>query len=263
MRLITFTPKTAPTSAPRVGALLPGNRSVLNFAVAVDASADVPLLTWFDLDDEWLPKAKQIHDALAKSAERVETLPRGSVVPAADVLIGPPVPRPGKIICIGLNYKDHAAESNMPVPTSPITFSKYVTSVTGPGQPIALRYPEVGQRDLRLPYRPQRPRRGELRAREPRLASTRTPSNARPARAGRVTPEGQRPRRSGAAAVCELLVRTSSCRYPSGLPDVAGRLPASPVTLERGTVHDLDPGGRRHRPFVRRLDLSIRMATFG
>jgi len=36
---------------------------------------------------------------------------------------------------------------------------------------------------------------------------------------------------------------------------VAGRLPASPVTLERGTVHDLDPGGRRHRPFVRRLDL--------
>ncbi len=59
MRLITFTPKTAPTSAPRVGALLPGNRSVLNFAVAVDASADVPLLTWFDLDDEWLPKASR------------------------------------------------------------------------------------------------------------------------------------------------------------------------------------------------------------
>jgi 2-keto-4-pentenoate hydratase/2-oxohepta-3-ene-1,7-dioic acid hydratase in catechol pathway len=138
MRLVTFTPKTAPTSAPRVGALLPGDRSVLNFAVAVDASADVPLLTWFDLDDEWLPKARQIHEALVKSAERTETLPRGSVVPAADVLIGPPIPRPGKIICIGLNYKDHAAESNMPVPSSPITFSKYVTSVTGPGQPIAL-----------------------------------------------------------------------------------------------------------------------------
>src|SRR6478736_3317980 len=143
MRLVTFTPKTAPTSTPRVGALLPGNRSVLNFAVAVDASADLPLLAWFDLDDEWLPKAKQIHDALTKSAERVETLPRGSVVPAADVLIGPPVPRPGKIICIGLNYKDHAAESNMPVPTSPITFSKYVTSVIGPDRPV--RLPAVSQ----------------------------------------------------------------------------------------------------------------------
>ena len=45
---------------------------------------------------------------------------------------------PSKLVCVGLNYKDHAAESNMPVPTSPITFSKYVTSVTGPGQPIAL-----------------------------------------------------------------------------------------------------------------------------
>ena len=41
-----------------------------------------------------------------------------------------PVPRPGKIICVGLNYRDHAAESNMPVPSSPVTFSKYVTSVT-------------------------------------------------------------------------------------------------------------------------------------
>src|SRR4029079_7102252 len=111
MRLITFTHKTAPTSTPRVGALLPDNRSVLNFAVAVDASADVPLLAWFDLDDEWLPKAPQIHDALAKSAERVETLPRGSVIPAADVLIGPPVPRPGTVICIGPHINDHPPQT--------------------------------------------------------------------------------------------------------------------------------------------------------
>ena len=92
---------------------MPDEKTVLNFAVAVDASADVPLLAWFDLDDEWLTKARQIHDALAKSTERAETLPRGSVLQRDDVVIGPPVPRPGKIICIGLNYKDHAAESNM------------------------------------------------------------------------------------------------------------------------------------------------------
>ena len=143
MRLITFTPKTAPTSAPRAGALLPDEKTVLNFAVAVDASADVPLLAWFDLDDEWLTKARQIHDSLAKSAARAETLPRGSVLQRDDVVIGPPVPRPGKIICIGLNYKDHAAESNMPVPKSPISFSKYVTSVIGPDRPI--RLPAVSQ----------------------------------------------------------------------------------------------------------------------
>ena len=138
MRLITFTPKTAPTSAPRAGALLPGDDSVLNFPVAVDASADVPLLSWFDLDDEWLAKVRHIHDALARNVARTETLPRGSVLRRDDVVIGPPVPRPGKLICVGLNYRDHAAESGMDVPTSPITFSKYVTSVTGPGQPVRL-----------------------------------------------------------------------------------------------------------------------------
>ena len=36
---------------------MPDEKTVLNFAVAVDASADVPLLAWFDLDDEWLKKA--------------------------------------------------------------------------------------------------------------------------------------------------------------------------------------------------------------
>jgi 2-keto-4-pentenoate hydratase/2-oxohepta-3-ene-1,7-dioic acid hydratase in catechol pathway len=138
MRIITFTPKSAPTSSPRVGALLPNDTSVLNFAVAVDASADVPLLTWFDLGDEWLPKARQIHDQLAKNAARVETLPRGSVLPLADLVLGAPVPRPGKIVCVGLNYRDHAAESNMPVPQSPVTFSKYVTAVAAPGAPIRL-----------------------------------------------------------------------------------------------------------------------------
>lgn len=138
MRIVTFTPKSAPTSAPRAGALLPGDEFVLNFAQAVDASADVPLMTWFDLDDEWLPKARQIHDQLVRNMARTETLPRGSVLPRTDVRLGPPVPRPGKLICVGLNYRDHAAESNMAVPKAPVTFSKYVTSVTGPGTPIVL-----------------------------------------------------------------------------------------------------------------------------
>jgi 2-keto-4-pentenoate hydratase/2-oxohepta-3-ene-1,7-dioic acid hydratase in catechol pathway len=138
MRLVTFTPKTAPTSAPRAGALLPGDQSVLNFAVAVDASADVPLPAWLDLDDEWLVKVGHIHESLIKNAARAETLPRGAVLPTADVVLGPPVPRPGKIVCVGLNYRDHAAESKMAVPASPVTFSKYVTSIVGPDTPIAL-----------------------------------------------------------------------------------------------------------------------------
>jgi 2-keto-4-pentenoate hydratase/2-oxohepta-3-ene-1,7-dioic acid hydratase in catechol pathway len=49
-----------------------------------------------------------------------------------------PVPRPGKIVCLGLNYRDHAAESGMAVPTEPVVFSKYASSVIGPGEPIVL-----------------------------------------------------------------------------------------------------------------------------
>ncbi len=43
----------------------------------------------------------------------------------------PPVPDPRKIICIGLNYRDHAAESGVPVPPEPVLFSKYPTALIG------------------------------------------------------------------------------------------------------------------------------------
>jgi 2-keto-4-pentenoate hydratase/2-oxohepta-3-ene-1,7-dioic acid hydratase in catechol pathway len=49
-----------------------------------------------------------------------------------------PVPRPGKVICLGLNYRDHAAESGMPVPAEPVIFGKVSSSVIGPGAPIVL-----------------------------------------------------------------------------------------------------------------------------
>ncbi len=49
-----------------------------------------------------------------------------------------PIPRPSKIICIGLNYRNHAIETGMDIPKSPIIFSKFVTSVAAPHQPILL-----------------------------------------------------------------------------------------------------------------------------
>jgi 2-keto-4-pentenoate hydratase/2-oxohepta-3-ene-1,7-dioic acid hydratase in catechol pathway len=50
--------------------------------------------------------------------------------PATSRLL-PPVPDPRKIICIGLNYRDHAAESGVPVPPEPVLFSKYSTALIG------------------------------------------------------------------------------------------------------------------------------------
>jgi 2-keto-4-pentenoate hydratase/2-oxohepta-3-ene-1,7-dioic acid hydratase in catechol pathway len=56
----------------------------------------------------------------------------------ADVQLLAPVPDPHKIICIGLNYRDHAAESGVPAPSEPILFSKYATALIGQGASIVL-----------------------------------------------------------------------------------------------------------------------------
>jgi 2-keto-4-pentenoate hydratase/2-oxohepta-3-ene-1,7-dioic acid hydratase in catechol pathway len=60
------------------------------------------------------------------------------VTPLAQVHLLAPIPRPPKVICIGLNYRDHAIESNMEIPKVPTVFSKFATAVIGPGEPIRL-----------------------------------------------------------------------------------------------------------------------------
>lgn len=57
---------------------------------------------------------------------------------ASTVKILAPIPRPGKIICIGLNYSDHAAETGQPIPKYPIVFSKYANTVIATGEAIVL-----------------------------------------------------------------------------------------------------------------------------
>lgn len=49
-----------------------------------------------------------------------------------------PIPDPGKVICIGLNYRDHAAESGMEPPPEPVVFSKFSSAVIGPDEAIRL-----------------------------------------------------------------------------------------------------------------------------
>ncbi|WIB62112.1 fumarylacetoacetate hydrolase family protein (plasmid) [Curtobacterium sp. MCLR17_007] len=51
---------------------------------------------------------------------------------ASDLRIGPPVARPGKVVCVGLNYRDHAAETGAQIPTEPIVFMKDPMTVVGP-----------------------------------------------------------------------------------------------------------------------------------
>ena len=63
---------------------------------------------------------------------------RGERFDPAKTRLRAPIPKPGKIICIGLNYRDHAAESKMAIPEVPTVFAKFGNTVTGHLHPIVL-----------------------------------------------------------------------------------------------------------------------------
>ena len=56
--------------------------------------------------------------------------------PAGSVRLHAPIADPGKLICIGLNYKDHAAETGNPIPKEPPVFAKWTNTILDPGEPI-------------------------------------------------------------------------------------------------------------------------------
>lgn len=57
---------------------------------------------------------------------------------AAGTRLGPPVARPGKIICIGLNYRDHAAETGAQLPSEPVVFFKATSALVGPNDDVVI-----------------------------------------------------------------------------------------------------------------------------
>lgn len=75
-------------------------------------------------------------DAIKKLAEDIQT----ADLPSVDkgTRLGPALARPSKIICIGLNYKDHAHETNAPIPTEPIVFFKATSAIVGPNDDLEI-----------------------------------------------------------------------------------------------------------------------------
>ena len=55
-----------------------------------------------------------------------------------DARLGPPIGRPSKIVCVGLNYRDHARESGMAIPDEPVLFFKATTAITGPNDDVII-----------------------------------------------------------------------------------------------------------------------------
>ena len=67
-----------------------------------------------------------------------EQVPSDKAYPLSSVKLHAPIPRPGKIICIGLNYRDHAVETGQAIPKYPVVFAKYSNTVIASGESIVL-----------------------------------------------------------------------------------------------------------------------------
>jgi acylpyruvate hydrolase len=121
MHLVTFTHN----DSVRLGALR--GQGVVDFTAA---SPQLPtdMLAFLAAGDSALAQAR----AALASSDPANDLPLSAVKLLAPLL------RPGKIICIGLNYRDHAAESNMAIPEYPTVFAKYANTIVGPGEPIQI-----------------------------------------------------------------------------------------------------------------------------
>lgn len=74
---------------------------------------------------------RRAEQLLKSSADSLPSVPEG-------VRWGAPIARPGKVICIGLNYSDHAEETGAPIPTEPILFMKATNTVIGPFDDIEI-----------------------------------------------------------------------------------------------------------------------------
>jgi 2-keto-4-pentenoate hydratase/2-oxohepta-3-ene-1,7-dioic acid hydratase in catechol pathway len=127
MKLITFKDPSN-RGRYRLGALVSETEIVdLTSLASGESLTAAELLNCFDLESGFLESA-----ASALAEGNLARLNRFKVEVCA------PVPRPGKIICIGLNYRDHAEESGMAIPSAPIIFSKFSSCAIGANQPILL-----------------------------------------------------------------------------------------------------------------------------
>ena len=77
-------------------------------------------------------------DGLARLAAWVASEREKAPLVGNDVRLGPPLCRPSKIVCMGLNYSDHAAETGAQVPTEPVLFMKATSAIIGPNDDVII-----------------------------------------------------------------------------------------------------------------------------
>jgi len=171
MRLVTFVPKGGREKQPMVGALL-DDHSVLSLQAAAAlylreaekkknpyplASRLIPndMNTFLGMGrpalslarrtvktaSQWMKEGKKARRGLQR-----ETL----VFPLNKTILKSPVPRPGKIIAMGLNFRDHAEENKVPIPELPVGFLKASSCVVGPYDPVPYPHDSTKQMDYEI-----------------------------------------------------------------------------------------------------------------
>src|SRR5579863_4012698 len=138
MRLVTYSFR----GTTRTGAIS-GNGEVIDLGRA-GALAGVPIpnqmIALLSGGDQTLDHVRRALDSARAAIERdrPHALSSGLLFGNSErgFRLEAPVPRPGKVLGIGLNYRDHARETKAQIPTTPVVFAKVPTCITGPGMPV-------------------------------------------------------------------------------------------------------------------------------
>ena len=96
----------------------------------------VPVAALPGFPDDALALIQAGGDTLSRLGEAAKAAPASTHKALAGLTLAMPIARPGKVVCIGLNYALHAKEGGNPIPDYPAVFLRVQTSLTGPNQPI-------------------------------------------------------------------------------------------------------------------------------
>ena len=116
----------------RAGKLCPGVVTEKGI-IDVNAYQDSKGLPLFFAEDQSNATLQRLKEVAGRAVQLREFVRQESAL-----IIGPCVPRPSKIICIGLNYRRHAIESGMPIPALPVVFTKYNNTLVDYGRDVPL-----------------------------------------------------------------------------------------------------------------------------
>ncbi|MGE5849427.1 MAG: fumarylacetoacetate hydrolase family protein [Candidatus Methylomirabilota bacterium] len=123
--------------------LLLATRGVADFQAQANRELPADMRDFLDLWDESLPRVKEVLALFRGLRGTGGPLAQAVIHPLQAVRLRAPILNPRKIICLGLNYRDHAQETRLEIPSDPILFSKYPSAIIGPEDPILL--PSVSQ----------------------------------------------------------------------------------------------------------------------